>query len=94
MNNDANQAKLYVVYLGGDLVTGRMGEDHEVVVVAAADATAARAKAKARWRGTGRAHIDALQHIERVDGYDVMLQPGAPGDVITTDATYEPADPA
>jgi hypothetical protein len=94
MNNDANQAKLYVVYLGGDLVPGRMGEDHEVVVVAAADATAARAQAKARWRGTGRAHVDALQHIERVDGYDVMLQPGPPGDVITTDATYEAADPA
>jgi hypothetical protein len=93
MNNDANQAKLYVVYLGGDLVPGRMGEDHEVVVVAAADATAARGKAKARWRGTGRAHVDALQHIERVDGFDVMLQPGAPGDVITTDSTYEPADP-
>ena len=36
MNNDANQAKLYVVYLGGDLMPGRMGEDHEVVVVAAA----------------------------------------------------------
>ena len=90
---DANQARLYVVYLGGDLVPGRMGEDHEVVVVAAPDAAAARGKAKARWRGTGRAHIDALQHVERVDGYDVVLQPGAPGDVITTDATYEPADP-
>jgi hypothetical protein len=84
---------LYVVYLGGDLVPGRMGEDHEVVVVAGADAAEARSKAKARWQGKGKAHIDALQRIERVDGYDVILQPGLAGDVIATDQTYEPADP-
>jgi Domain of Unknown Function (DUF1543) len=86
--------RLYVVYLGGELVPGRMGEDHEVVVVAAEDAAGARSQAKARWRGNGRAHIDALQRIERIDGYDVILQPGPPGDLIAIDPTYEPADPA
>ena len=58
-----------------------------------ADAAEARSKAKARWQGKGKAHIDALQRIERVDGYDVILQPGLAGDVIATDQTYEPADP-
>lgn len=89
-----DEPKLFVVYLGGDLVEGRMGEDHEVVIVVGADDKEAKRKAKAKWRGHGRAHIDAVQQVDRVDGYDVALRPGAPGDAITTDRRYEPSDPA
>ena len=84
---------LYVVYLGGQLVAGRMGEDHEVVIVAGVDAADARARAKARWQGTGKAHVDAVRRVERVDGYDVVLHAGLGEDVIAIDDTYEPADP-
>jgi hypothetical protein len=85
---------LYVVYLGGDLVEGRMGEDHEVVVVVGDDVKDARRRAKAKWRGQGNAHVDAVQRIERVDGYELALQPAAaPGDQIVTDPSYDPSDP-
>jgi hypothetical protein len=83
---------LYVVYLGGDLVEGRMGEDHEVVLVVGGNPAEAKRKAKAKWRGQGRAHIDALQRVDRIDGYELLLQAGADGDAITTDSTYEPSD--
>ena len=88
------EPKLFVVYLGGDLVEGRMGEDHEVVIVVGQDDAEAKRKAKAKWQGHGRAHIDAVQQIDRVDGYDLTLRPGAAGDAITTDSSYEPSDPA
>lgn len=84
---------LYVVYLGGDLVEGRMGEDHEVVVVVGDDVKDARRRAKAKWQGHGNAHVDAVQRIDRVDGYDLALQPGAAGDHIVHDPAYDPSDP-
>jgi hypothetical protein len=85
---------LYVVYLGGDLVEGRMGEDHEVVVVVGDDVKDARRKAKTKWGGHGNAHIDAVQRIDRVDGYDLALQAGStPGDQIVLDPAYEASDP-
>jgi Domain of Unknown Function (DUF1543) len=93
MTERPGQPYLYVVHLGGELVPGRMGEDHEVVIVTAAEPAEARSKAKAKWQGTGKAHIDALQRIDRVDGYDVILQPGRGDDLIAIDQTYEPADP-
>lgn len=83
---------LYVVYLGGDLVEGRMGEDHEVVVVVGDDIKDARRKAKAKWRGQGNAHVDAVQRIDRIDGYELTLHPGAAGDAIAHDPTYDPSD--
>ena len=85
--------KLYAAFLGGDFQHDRMGEDHEVVFVVAENPTAAKAAAKAKWRGHGRAHIDALRQIDRVDGHDVTLTPGRPGDDTTLDQAYEPADP-
>jgi hypothetical protein len=83
---------LYVVYLGGDLVEGRMGEDHEVVLVVGDDPAEAKRNAKAKWRGQGKAHIDALQRIDRIDGYELTLQPGSPGDDLTLDSNYEASD--
>lgn len=70
---------LFAAYLGGPLVEGRMGEDHEVVLVVAEDELDARAKSKAKWRGAGRPHVDALQQIRSVDGYRVTLTEGAGG---------------
>lgn len=43
---------LYAAYLGGELGPGRMGEDHEVVLVVADDELSARRTAKANGAGT------------------------------------------
>lgn len=64
---------LYCAFLGGSLGEGRMGEDHETVFVVAADDTAAAAAARRKWRGVGRPHVDALERLDRVDGYAITL---------------------
>jgi hypothetical protein len=69
--------ELYAAYLGGPLADGRMGEGHEVVLVAAADRDDAAARAVAKWRGAPPGHLDALERIVRVDGFDVSLAPAA-----------------
>jgi hypothetical protein len=71
---------LYAAYLGGPLADGRMGEGHEVVLVAAADRVDAESRAVAKWQGTPPGHLDALERILRVDGYDVTLTPATGGD--------------
>lgn len=71
---------LYAAYLGGPLADGRMGEDHEVVVLVAEDRDEAYARAKAKWRGRGRSHVDALQRIDMVDGYRIELVQAGSGD--------------
>lgn len=65
---------LYIVYLGGPPLPGRMTEDHEVVVVVAEDITSARKFAKAKWGGAGSAHVDAVQQISIIDGYRILLE--------------------
>jgi hypothetical protein len=82
--------KLFVVFLGGDLPDGRIGEDHEVVFVAADDLKAARTAAKRKWRGSGRAHIDAAAEVGAVDGYRVQLVPdeSSDGDEVEVNSTY------
>jgi Domain of Unknown Function (DUF1543) len=71
---------LYAAFLGGPMSEGRMGEGHEVVMVIAADLPEAKSKAIAKWNGQGRGHVDALQRIDRVDGYQVTLVPAGAGD--------------
>ncbi len=71
---------LFAAFLGGDLGTGRMGEDHEVVFVVAEDAvsaTAGGAKAKCGAAVAAR-HIDALTRLMMVDGYTIcyLVQEG------------------
>ncbi len=83
-------AELYVVYLGGDPAPGRLGEDHEVVVVVAHSIKEARAAARAKWRGASTGHVDAVQAIRVVDGYEVRLEPSALEDDVELDVTYEP----
>jgi len=75
-----DEAHLYAVYLGGELAPGRMGEDHEVVLVVGDDVKDARKRARAKWSGHGRAHIDAVRRIERVDGFAVNLEMVGGGD--------------
>jgi hypothetical protein len=82
--------ELYVVYLGGRLEPGRMGEDHEVVLVAADSLAAARSAAKKKWRGSGRAHVDAVARVAVLDGHRVTLTPTDEPDRIETDDTYTP----
>ena len=81
---------LYVVYLGGRPPPGRMGEDHEVVLVVADSLAAARAAAKRKLRGSGRAHVDAVSKVAVVDGHRVTLAPTGEDDAVETDTTYVP----
>jgi hypothetical protein len=79
---------LYAVFLGGVLAPGRMGEDHEVVFVVGDDMKDVRARAKAKWSGTGRAHVDAVQRLEVVDGYEVSLHEVGGNDRLELDQEY------
>ena len=88
--SDDTDAHLYVVYLGGDVAPGRMGEDHEVVLVAAPDPKAARTRARAKWTGVGKCHVDALAEVRAIDGQHIRLEPGADGDDIEVDPSYVP----
>lgn len=83
---------LYAAYLGGDLADGRMGEDHEVVFVVGSNAAEVRRRARAKWSGHGKAHIDAIQRLDRIDGFEVALREVGGGDETTLDNNYEPAD--
>jgi hypothetical protein len=82
---------LYVVYLGGDPSPGRLGEDHEVVVVVARNVKEARAAARAKWQGAASGHVDAVQAIKVVDGFEIRLVPSDLDDTFELDVTYEPA---
>jgi Domain of Unknown Function (DUF1543) len=54
--------------------------------VVAEDLKDAKAKAKAKWHGTGRGHVDALQQIDMVDGFEISLVAGGQGDRIPLDS--------
>jgi hypothetical protein len=68
--------KLYIAYLGGKLGNGRMGEDHEAVMVVATNEKEARQKAMAKWGGVSKygVHVDAVEKIETVDDYEIILK--------------------
>ncbi len=71
---------LYVAFLGGSLDGNRMGEDHEVVFVVADDGPSAKSQAKTKWGGAGKCHVDAIQRLEMVDGFEVALTQTGTGD--------------
>jgi Domain of Unknown Function (DUF1543) len=79
---------LYAAFLGGGLTEGRMGEDHEVVFVVADDPIGAKKQAASKWHGVGRGHVDAVQRIDSVDGYEVSVlrAPGFEGDQTVLDS--------
>jgi hypothetical protein len=84
--------QLYAVYLGGDPAPGRIGEDHEVVFVVAEDVQAARKQARAKWTGHDqKAHVDMVQELDIVDGYEVSLSPTDKTSNAIPDPTYDPA---
>ena len=82
--------KLFVVYLGGKVAEGRMGEDHEVVVVVAADVPAARKAAKAKWSGIGDPHVDAVRELDIVDKHKISLVHVIGEDNAPLDSTWVP----
>jgi Domain of Unknown Function (DUF1543) len=83
--------QLYAVYLGGDPAPGRIGEDHEVVFVVAEDIQAARKQARAKWGGDDpKPHVDMVQELDVVDGYEVSLHPTDRAPAATADKTYDP----
>jgi Domain of Unknown Function (DUF1543) len=82
--------KLFVVYLGGKVAEGRIGEDHEVVVVVAIGVSDARKAAKAKWRGIGDPHVDAVCELDIVDKYQICLVPVISEDNTPIDSTWVP----
>jgi len=83
--------QLYAVYLGGDPAPGRIGEDHEVVFVVAEDLKAARKQARAKWGGDDpKPHVDMVQQLDVVDGYEVSLSLTDRISAAAADRTYEP----
>jgi hypothetical protein len=42
-------------------------------------------RARAKWSGGGRGHVDALQQIEMVDGFEVALTETGEGDRVLLD---------
>ncbi|MGH9919889.1 MAG: DUF1543 domain-containing protein [Nitrososphaerales archaeon] len=70
---------LFAAFLGGPIADDRMGEDHEIVFVIAGTPEEAKVQAKKKWRGAGRAHVDAVQRIDEVDGFKVSVTPAADG---------------
>lgn len=91
-SDTAQEMKLYVVYLGGDALPGRLSEDHEVVTVVAANLKEARRAARAKWRGTSGGHVDAVQVLDVVDGFEIHLEPVERVGHNTIDVTYEPEE--
>jgi hypothetical protein len=88
--SETSEMKLFVVYLGGKVADGRMGEDHEVVAVVAPDVPTARKTAKAKWRGIGDPHIDAVRELDVVDSHKVVLIHVIGEDSTPTDSTWVP----
>jgi hypothetical protein len=90
---DDGPPRLYAVYLGGDPAPGRMGEDHEVVFVVTTAPKAARRAARAKWTGDDpKPHVDMVQELDAVDGYDVTLTHTGRVGAKLLDPTYEPSD--
>ena len=87
-----DEPKLYVVFLGGDPAPGRLSEDHEAVVVVATDVAGARSAARAKWAGTSKSHVDALQHVGVIDGYQVRLEATDAPATTSVDVTFVPGD--
>lgn len=85
-----DEMKLFVVYLGGKVAEGRMGEDHEVVVVVAVGVSDARKAAKAKWHGIGDPHVDAVQELNVVDGHKICLVHVIGEDNVPVDSTWVP----
>jgi hypothetical protein len=69
-------SKLFIVFLGGKLAHGRLGEDHEVVAVVAENKEEARLQAKLKWNGLNQdgVHVDAVEELIEVDEYEIVLQ--------------------
>lgn len=86
----AKDMQLYVVYLGGDPLPGRLSEDHEVVAVVASSVKEARRMARAKWKGSSSGHVDAVQILDVVDGFAIRLEPAERAGLNTIDVTYEP----
>jgi hypothetical protein len=71
---------LFAAFLGGPMAEDQMGEGHEVVMVVASDLKEAKTRAKAKWSGVGRGHVDAVQRIDMVDGFEISLELVGEGD--------------
>jgi hypothetical protein len=91
---DDGVPRLYAVYLGGDPAPGRLGEDHETVFVVATDIRSARRAARAKWTGDDpKPHVDMVQELDAVDGYELSLTHTGRPSSKHPDATYEPPGP-
>jgi hypothetical protein len=51
--------------------------------VVAEDLKQAKSRARAKWTGVGRGHVDAVQQIDMVDGFEITLAKAGTGDRLT-----------
>lgn len=86
--------KLFVCYLGGKLVPGRIGEDHEVIIVVAEDLKDAKKKARLKWAGQPiDVHVDYITELDVVDGYKInVVKIDGDDSKITHYEDYQPLD--
>ncbi|HVC71976.1 MAG TPA: DUF1543 domain-containing protein [Acidimicrobiales bacterium] len=90
-DRDIALPRLYAVYLGGDPAPGRLGEDHEMVFVVTTDPRSARRAARAKWSGADpKPHVDMVQELDAVDGFEVTLVHTGSEGPNPVDPTYEP----
>jgi hypothetical protein len=90
---DDGVPRLYAVYLGGDPAPGRLGEDHEMVFVVTTDPRSAKRAARAKWTGPDpKPHVDMVQELDAVDGYEVTLTHTGRDGAQPLDDSYEPSD--
>ena len=68
-----NKQILYAVLLGGKIRKNHLMEDHHLVFVVAENETEARKLAKKKW-DADTIHVDGIQKISKVDGYNIILQ--------------------
>lgn len=64
---------LFAILLGGKIKKDSLMEDHHLVFIVAKDEKEARELAKGRWQANDL-HIDGIQKIEIIDGYEINLQ--------------------
>ncbi len=66
-------ANLYAILLGGKADRKLLMEDHQLVFVVAENEVDAAIAAKKKWH-VEKSHIDGIQKLDSVDGFEIHLK--------------------
>ncbi len=67
-----SENKLFAVLLGGKIRKNNLMEDHKLVFVVAENEVDAAISARKKW-DIKKSHIDGIQKLDNVDGYNIKL---------------------